>query len=526
MDDLPVMDHPASRPRRALLSVTDKTRLEDVAAVLESYDYELVASGGTARYLRDNGFRVREVSEVTGFPEIFGGRVKTLHPLIHGGILGKALDDFAEPSVAALGLAPVDVVVVNLYAFESSLAKGLPPPEMIEQIDVGGPTMVRAAAKNHRRVTVLTDPAQYEEFLHDIRAHRGDTSEDFRRRLAAAAFRHTAQYDAAIAGWMTAYAEDGAAGPTASATLPLRYGENPHQQAWLEVAGVAPSADPLGAVGLTVHGGKELSYNNLVDLVAAVKVVCDSAESACAVIKHTNPCGFGLGAPAAALERALRCDPVSAYGGITAFNRPIDDACGADLAGRFLEVVVAPSYSEAALAQLTRKKNLRVLSCDLPTFVMATRGRVRAFGRLALRQDEDEGFPELATWRVVSGAEPDAETRRALTLAWTVCKHGKSNAIVLASAESTLGCGFGQMSRVDSVKLAIRKAGEQGIDLAGCVAASDGFFPFPDGIEELARAGVRCVIAPGGSIRDDEVAAAAQALGITLIRTDRRHFNH
>ncbi len=516
---------PVKRTRRALLSVTDKGRLDEVAAVLESYDYQLIASGGTAGYLRANGFQVTDVSEVTGFPEIFGGRVKTLHPLIHGGILGKDLADFDDPAVAALALQPIDVVIVNLYAFEAALARGLPPPEMIEQIDVGGPTMVRAAAKNHRRVAVLTDPAQYEEFLYDLRAHGGETSEEFRRRLAAAAFRLTAAYDAAIAGWINAYAEEEAAAG-ATVKLPLRYGENPHQKAWLELPAPAPGAAELSSVGLVLHGGKELSYNNLVDLVAALKLVSDHGESCCAVIKHTNPCGFGLGQPAAALARALLCDPVSAFGGIYAFNREIDDACAAALAERFLELVVAPRYTDEALTRLTKKKNLRVLSCQLPVFAAATRGRSRVFGRVALHQEEDEGFPELTSWRVVAGEEPDAATRRALTLAWTVCKHGKSNAIVLASPEATLGCGFGQMSRVDSVKLAVRKAGEQGLDLAGCVAASDGFFPFPDGVEELARAGVRAVIAPGGSIRDDEVAAAAQALGVTLILTDRRHFNH
>jgi len=521
-----VDDVSLKRPRRALLSVTDKGRLDEIAAVLESFDYQLIASGGTARYLRENGFQVTEVSEVTGFPEIFAGRVKTLHPLIHGGILGKALADFDDPAVAALALLPIDVVVVNLYAFEAALARGLPAPEMIEQIDVGGPTMVRAAAKNHQRVTVLTDPEQYEEFLHDIRANGGDTSEDFRRRLAAAAFRRTATYDAAIAGWLTTHAEAGTAPPATRVTLPLRYGENPHQQAWLELPAPAPGADALSSVGLTLHGGKDLSYNNLVDLVAALKLVADHGESCCAVVKHTNPCGFGLGPPGAALARALLCDPVSAFGGVYAFNREIDDSCAAALADRFLELVVAPRFTDGALARLAKKKNLRVLSCRLPAFAAATRGRSRVFGNLALHQDEDDGFPELATWRVVAGEEPDAATRRALTLAWIVCKHGKSNAIVLASPDATLGCGFGQMSRVDAVKLAVRKAGEQRLDLTGCAAASDGFFPFPDGIEELARAGVKAVIAPGGSIRDDEVAAVARALGVTLILTDRRHFNH
>jgi phosphoribosylaminoimidazolecarboxamide formyltransferase/IMP cyclohydrolase len=279
-------------------------------------------------------------------------------------------------------------------------------------------------------------------------------------------------------------------------------------------------------VGLRQHGGKVLSYNNIVDLVAAVKLALDVDEAACAVIKHTNPCGFGLGPAATALERALRCDPVSAFGGVFAFNGEVDAAAAEILAGRFLEIVAAPAFSEEALARLTRKKNVRVLTYAPDRFLAATRGRVRAFGEIVLRQDEDEGFPELETWNVAAGDEPDPATRRALAAMWRVCKHGKSNAIVLGNAEGTLGCGFGQMSRVDSVKLAVGKAREQGLDLDGCVAASDGFFPFPDGVEALAHAGARAVIAPGGSIRDDEVAAAAGKLGLTFVLTDRRHFNH
>ena len=509
--------------RRALLSVTDKTRLEDVASLLESYEYEILASGGTAGYLRDHGFKVTDVSAVTGFPEIFGGRVKTLHPLIHGGILGKAVEDFQDPAIAELGLAPIDVVVVNLYAFEDALARGLDEKAMVEQIDIGGPAMLRAAAKNYHRVTVLTSPDQYEEFLHEARAGGGATSLEFRRRCAQAGFARMADYNQSIAGWLGGLTgEADQAGPALTAAL--RYGENPHQSATVETP--AAAGGDLAAVGLTVHGGKALSYNNIVDVVAAVKLVLDFDRSCCAVIKHTNPCGFGMGQPATALEQALICDPVSAFGGIFAFNREVDAATAEALAGRFLEVVAAPSYSDAALARLLKKKNLRVLTWDPAVFPDATRGRVRSWGALTLRQDEDEGFPELADWRLAAGVEPDEAVRADLEMAWKVCKHGKSNAIVLARGGTTLGCGFGQMSRVDSVKLAVSKAGDQGLDLDQCVAASDGFFPFPDGVEELARAGVRHVIAPGGSIRDDEVAAAAAQLGVTLILTSRRHFNH
>jgi len=515
--------------RRALLSVTDKTRLEDVAALLESFDYELVASGGTARYLREHGFTVTGVSEITGFPEIFGGRVKTLHPLIHGGILGKEHGDFAAAELAPLGLKPIDVVVVNLYAFTDALAQGLAPEAMVEHIDIGGPAMLRAAAKNHQRVTVLTDPGQYDEFLHEMRAGEGTTSPAFRRKLALAGFRCTAAYDAAIAGWLAGVTGETAAVAATGAgmrTLPLRYGENPHQAARVEVPAGAADADDLAGVGLALHGGKALSYNNIVDLVAALKLAADFDTSCCAVIKHTNPCGFGLGAPAVALQHALRCDPVSAFGGIFAFNREVDLATAEILAGRFLEVVVAPAYADQALKRLLRKKNLRVLTWDPEVFAAATRGRSRGYGQLTLHQDEDAGFPELDDWNVVAGEEPDADTRQALELAWKVCKHGKSNAIVLADRDATLGCGFGQMSRVDSVRLAVRKASDQEIDLTGCVAASDGFFPFPDGVEALAAAGASVVLAPGGSIRDEEVAAAARELGITLILAGRRHFNH
>ena len=510
--------------RRALLSVTDKSHLEDVAALLDSYDFELLASGGTAAYLRDAGFPVIGVSEVTGFPEVFDGRVKTLHPQIHGGILGKTNEDFQTPEASGLGLQPIDVVVVNLYAFESALAQGLDEADMVEQIDIGGPAMLRAAAKNFHRVTVLTSPNQYEEFLHECRANKGFPSLEFRRRCALAAFRRVATYNRIIAGWLGELTGHRTPSAGSRQKLELRYGENPHQAATLEVP--ATPAGDLSGVGLAQLGGKALSYNNLVDLVAAVKLVADFDAACCGVIKHTNPCGFGLGAPARALEMALLCDPVSAFGGVFAFNREVDLAAAEALSGRFLEVVVAPSFADDALKRLLRKKNLRVMTWDGAVFPDATRGRRRGWGLLELAQEEDEGFGELEDWNVIAGEEPDAATRRDLELAWKVCKHGKSNAIVMVRGGATLGCGFGQMSRVDSVKLAVRKAGEQGLDLAQSVAASDGFFPFPDGVEELAGAGVSVIVAPGGSIRDEEVAAAARELGVTLILTSRRHFNH
>lgn len=498
--------------RRALLSVTDKSGLDEVAAALRDHGYELVASGGTARHLREAGFEVTGVSDVTGYPEIFGGRVKTLHPVVHGGILGPTREDFA--ATVELGIVPIDVVVVNLYRFEEALAAGADEAVSVEKIDIGGPTLLRAAAKNFDRVTVVPDPAHYDEFLTELGEGGGATSRDFRRRMAAVTFRRCERYNEAIAGWL----EEGTGTRDG---VPLRYGENPHMGAVLRLPG-----NDLAGVGLVQHGGKELSYNNIVDLVASVKLVVDFSEPCCGVIKHTNPCGFGLGAGVAGLEAALKCDPVSAFGGVFAFNGEVDLATAEVLAGRFLEIIVAPSYSAEAAARLGRKKKVRVLSVDLERFLQATSGRSRAWGSLQLWQEEDAGFPELADWRVAAGDEPDAETRRALEMAWKVCKHGKSNAIVITGGDATLGMGFGQMSRVDSVELAVAKAAVQDLDLQGSVAASDGFFPFPDGVEKLAAAGVKTVIAPGGSIRDDEVAAAAAELGVTFILTGRRHFNH
>ncbi len=508
MGSLPV----DGRRRRALLSVTDKTGLDRLAPALAERGFVLIASGGTAAYLADLGLEVQKVSDLTGYPEIFGGRVKTLHPVIHGGILGPRVEDFAD--LDDLNITPIDLVVVNLYRFAEAAATSAEDRDIIEKIDIGGPTLLRAAAKNHSRVAVLSSPDQYARYLDELEAGQGEISAGLRRELAAAAFATTAAYDRAIAAWF---------GGGEPGRIPLRYGENPHQAADLVVD--QPGGD-LTAAGIVQHGGKELSYNNIVDLVAGLKLVADFEQPCCAALKHTNPCGFGLGEGAAGLELALRCDPVSAFGGIFVFNHECDMAAAEILAGRFLEIVAAPSYAPGAVERLTKKKNLRVLTVDFPRFAAASRGKERVWGSLRLRQDEDAGFPELESWRVVAGTEPDAQLRRALVMAWKVCKHGKSNAIVLADGEGTLGLGFGQMSRVDSTELAIMKAGQQGLDLQGCVAASDGFFPFPDGIERLAGAGVKAIVAPGGSIRDEQVAAAAADLGVTLIFTDRRHFNH
>jgi len=512
---------PVNRRRRALLSVTDKNGLAELAASLREHRYDLLASGGTAAFLREHEFDVTEVSELTGYPSIFGGRVKTLHPVIHGGILGPQESDFA--GVAELGIEPIDLVCVNLYQFAIAVAAGGEGAEIVEKIDIGGPTLLRAAAKNYRRVTVLPDPAWYLECIRELESFGGDTSLDFRRRLAGAVFEQVTEYDRDIAAWFNTTAPGNEAGTVA---IPLRYGENPHQAARLELPSQRQGQAELAACGLTLHGGKPLSYNNLVDLIAALKLALDFHSPGCAVIKHTNPCGFGLGEPAAALESALKCDPVSAFGGVFVFNTPLDLEAAEGLRKRFLEIIAAPAIPEDVLKILRKKKNVRILTYDRESFLTTTAGQSRSFGQVVLRQDEDADFPELASWKVVAGPEPDAELVRALTLAWKVCKHVKSNAIVLADAECSLGVGAGQMSRVDSARLAIHKAGEQGIDLNGVVAASDGFFPFPDSIELFHDAGIRAVISPSGSIRDDEVAARAQELGFTLVFCDRRHFRH
>ncbi|RKZ13593.1 bifunctional phosphoribosylaminoimidazolecarboxamide formyltransferase/IMP cyclohydrolase PurH [bacterium] len=495
----------SSGNRRALLSVTDKSGLESFARGLVERDYELLASGGTARVLAEAGIKVEEVSDYTGQDEILGGRVKTLHPAIHAGILAEKVED-----LQGTGYQPIDLVVVNLYDFAGTLERTDDEGERVENIDIGGPTMLRSAAKNFSRTTVLCDPDQYTAFLEDLDSHDGMASLEFRRDCAARVFSTTAQYDGLISGGLFGGHE-------------LRYGENPHQAATWSVAG----GGGLAELGLTLNGGKALSYNNLLDVVSTLKLGADLPADACAVIKHTNPCGVGRGAtPLQALDNALACDPVSAFGGIVAFGSEVDDATGESLAGRFLEVVLAPSYSDGARAALSRKKNLRWLDVDHERFAAATRGNERHFGRLILRQAEDSGFPELDAPRLVAGPTPDEATQDAADLAWRVAKHVKSNAIVLAASDRTLGIGAGQMSRVDSSRIAIEKAAIAGLDLVGSVAASDGFFPFADGLETLAEAGVKCVIQPGGSIRDDEVAAAADRLGVSLLLTGTRHFRH
>ncbi len=497
---------------KALLSVTDKRGLPALGKALNEHGYELLASGGTAKCLREANLAVTEVAEYTGQAEILAGRVKTLHPAIAAGILAPH-----ESDLQGTGFSAIDVVVVNLYDFQGELNRGGNEEALVESIDIGGPTLLRAGAKNFQRVTVLSEPDSYPAFVEEMQRHEGGTCRKFRRRMAQRVFRHTARYDALIAEHL--FAE----GSEAANAHELRYGENPHQKATWRVRG----GGELGELGLTLHGGKELSYNNLVDLVAALKLAVDLPRNACAVLKHTNPCGVGLGdTPLRAFERALAGDPVSAFGGIVVFRREVDGPTAARLKGMFLEVVAAPSFDASAREILAKKKKLRVLSVDLARFAASTREVERRWGRLVLSQEEDENFPELERWQQVAGPAPSEDILAAARLAWVVAKHVKSNAIVLADASGTLGIGAGQMSRVDSCRLAIEKAHDAKMELAGCAAASDGFFPFPDGPTVLAEAGAAAIIQPGGSIRDEEVVQAAQELGVCLFHTAVRHFRH
>ncbi len=498
---------------RAILSVYDKTGLGPFAAGLVDLGFELVASGGTARALAAAGLPVTPVEAVTGFPELLGGRVKTLHPAVHAGILARRAGEHLQ-ELSQHGIVPVDLVACNLYPFAATIARpDVTEAEAIEEIDIGGVTLLRAAAKNRESVLVLCDPADYAAVLDALRV--GPVPLEQRRRLATKAFAHTAAYDAAIARWM-------AGGEVFPETLvlsservqALRYGENPHQAAalyrWL---GAEPVYEQLQ--------GKELSYNNIVDLEAAWSMPQEFAEPAVAIIKHTNPSGLAVAAtPVEAYRQAYACDPVSAYGGIIACNRPVDLSFVEAVGGLFVEVLVAPGYTAEALAWLAEhKKNCRVMR--------ARPGRselvLRSVGGGLLAQTPDELGVDEAAWRVVTRREPGEAERSALAFAWIVAKHSKSNAIVLAQGTETVGVGAGQMNRVDSVHLAVRRAGDRA---RGAVLGSDAFFPFPDGLEVAGEAGVTAVIQPGGSMRDDEVIAAADRWGMAMVFTGERHFRH
>jgi len=510
---------------RALISVSDTTGLTDFARGLSTAGLEILSTGGTARSLGEAGVPVREVSDFTGAPEILDGRVKTLHPRVHGGILGRPTAKH-QAEMKQAGLAPIDLVVVNLYPFRETVARGAPFEEVIENIDIGGPAMIRSAAKNHERVAVIVDPADYAPVLAEIDAD-GEVSAATRFRLARKAFAHTAAYDGAIASHLGRLATPESPLADFPETLvisgslarALRYGENPHQKAaFYALEGAGPSL-----ARAEVLQGKELSYNNLLDLDAAMRLCAEFAAPAAAIIKHNNPCGVAIaGDLVEAYKRARATDPESAFGGIVAVNRPVDGALARELSETFLECVIAPAFAPEALSQLAAKKNLRLLAAEIA---------VERPGALELRsvaggflvQTRDRDTVDMKTAKVASKRPPTAEELRDLDFAWRVCKHVKSNAIVFARDGRTLGIGAGQMSRVDSTRIAVSKAR---LPLAGSVVASDAFFPFRDSVDEAAKAGAVAVAQPGGSVRDAESIAAADEHGMAMVLTGERHFRH
>ncbi len=513
------------RPRRALLSVSDKTGLVDFAVALAARGVEILSTGGSARALRTAGVAVTEVSDHTGFPEILDGRVKTLVPQIHGGILGRRDVEGHVAQMAAHGIAPIDLVAVNLYPFEATVAAGAAFDECVENIDIGGPALIRAAAKNHDFVAVLTAPEHFAQVLAQLEAFDGTTLE-LRRMLAGLAYARTAAYDAAIASWFAA--REGVAFPESFAVAgrlrqTLRYGENPHQS-----AAFYTSAPPRPGVATAVQAqGKELSYNNLNDTDAAFECMAEFAEPAVVIVKHANPCGVATAASVSdAWDAALACDPVSAFGGIVALNRRLDAATAAKIATIFTEVIIAPDADEAALAVLAPKKNLRLLLTGGVPDPAAAGCTFKSLAGGFLVQSRDAGRVVAASLKVVTKRTPTEAEIADLLFAFTVAKHVKSNAIVYARGGATLGIGAGQMNRVDSARIAGWKGQAAALDLSGCAVASDAFFPFADGLQAAVAAGATSVIQPGGSIRDAEVIAAADAAGIAMVFTGMRHFRH
>jgi phosphoribosylaminoimidazolecarboxamide formyltransferase / IMP cyclohydrolase len=512
--------------KRALISVYDKTGLEELAKGLHEAGVEIVSIGSTAARVAAAGVPVMKVEKLTGFPECLDGRVKTLHPKVHAGLLADRRNPDHVQQLEDLHVEPFDLLISNLYPFEETVASGAAPDEIVEQIDIGGPAMVRAAAKNHQSVAVVVDPASYAEVLAAVR--RGGFELTERKRLAAGAYAHTAAYDAAVASWFaSAYAPDETGAESGWPPLVasvwdrkavLRYGENPHQRAALYTSGHGglAEADQL-------HG-KEMSYNNYVDADAARRAAYDFTEPCVAIIKHANPCGIAVGADIAEAHRkAHACDPLSAYGGVIATNRPVSAEMARQVADIFTEVLVAPAFDDDALALLTVKKNIRLLVCPEGPAGTAEFRRIDG-GLLTQTTDRiDASGDDPATWQLAAGAAADEATLRELAFAWRACRSVKSNAILLGADGATVGVGMGQVNRVDSARLAVARAGDRA---AGSVGASDAFFPFPDGLEVLAEAGVRAIVEPGGSVRDADVIAAADKAGVTLYFTGVRHFFH
>jgi phosphoribosylaminoimidazolecarboxamide formyltransferase/IMP cyclohydrolase len=529
--------------RRALLSVTDKAGLVEFAKALTAHGVELVSTGGTARTLRESGLEVRDIADLTGFPEMLDGRVKTLHPKVHGGILHIRGNAEHQAAVAEHDIQPIDMVVVNLYAFEKTAAKaGASFAEIIENIDIGGPSMVRSAAKNFEDVAIVTSPGEYARLQEEMSAHDGSLSRETRWRLAQQAFALTAAYDTAIASTLAtlpgssvgeqdgrgeAETQPGATAADFPAALrldyrlamPLRYGENPHQRAALYTDGSGK-----GVAGAQQLQGKELSYNNLVDLDACWYLAQEFDEPAVAIIKHTNPCGAAIGDSIRdAYTKALASDPVSAFGAVIGTNREIDEAAAEEMARLFVEAIAAPSFTEGAKARFAAKKNLRLVVVTAAPPDRPIKQVIKQISGGMLLQDADTAMVTEAGLRVVTQRNPTPDQVRDLLFAWRVVKHVKSNAIVYARDGQTIGVGAGQMSRVDAARFGAMKAV---LPLNGSAAASDAFFPFPDGLETVAQAGATAVIQPGGSVRDDEVIAAADRLGIAMVMTGMRHFRH
>ncbi len=513
--------------KRALISVSDKTGVVDLAKGLQALGAEILSTGGTAKILREAGVPVTDVAAYTGSPEILDGRVKTLHPKIHGGLLGRRSLPAHVEQMAQHQIGPIDAVIVNLYPFEAAISKpDCPFDEAIEQIDIGGPSMLRSAAKNHDDVVVVVDPADYHRVLDALTGHT--LTRELRRELALKVFQHTARYDSLIAGYFERHVQGGNVKFPQLLSLQfarvetLRYGENPHQQGafYRELN----STEPAVSHGKILHG-KAMSYNNFLDANSALELAKEFEECAVAIIKHNNPCGVALGTtPVDAYVRARETDPVSAFGGVIAFNRPVDLATAKEITSTFVEVVIAPSFAEDALVELRRKKDLRLLDVGRLTTAKQEGYDLKKLVGGLIVQDRDLGaLGDLRTLPVPTVRTPTEEEYAACAFAWKVCKHVKSNAIIYARPGQTVGIGAGQMSRIDSVKLAGMKAQ---LPVKGCVMASDAFFPFRDGLDAAAQAGITAVIQPGGSIRDGEVIKAADEQGLAMILTGMRHFRH
>jgi phosphoribosylaminoimidazolecarboxamide formyltransferase/IMP cyclohydrolase len=521
--------------RRALLSVSDKTGLVDLGKALAARGIELLSTGGTAKALRDAGLEVKDVADVTGFPEMMDGRVKTLHPVVHGGLLALRDNEDHVASMGEHGIGAIDLVVVNLYPFEETVAKGAGYDEIIENIDIGGPAMIRSAAKNHGFVTVVVDVEDYRAVIDALEVNDGQTTYALRQRLAQTAYARTAAYDTAVSTWMAEQVGDTPRRRTFGGQLAqtLRYGENPHQAAAFYTDG---SARP-GVATAQQHQGKELSYNNINDTDAAFELVSefDPAQGpACAIIKHANPCGVARGATLKeAYSRAFDCDRTSAFGGIIALNQKLDAATAEEITSIFTEVVIAPGADKDARAVFAAKKNLRLLTTDGLADPATASLAVRQVSGGFLVQDKDVGRVSVADLRVVTKRAPTEQEMADMLFAWTVAKHVKSNAIIYVKDGATVGVGAGQMSRVDSTRIAARKAQDMAEVMGlpapltqGSVVASDAFFPFADGLVTAAEAGATALIQPGGSMRDDEVIAAADEAGLAMVFTGMRHFRH